>query len=309
VYGQRATLAGFQAILHPSSSTAVTAEIGRSWFTAQFLSAPGQPTPGGYYHLGVSHSWGTQQIAADLYRFDPAYAPNVLPYGNFVNIWPVAWAWPANWLKFEYQLVANDDASVNRQGFRVRYSAHRSRFSYRAGYASFAQVTPFNSTTALQPGFTDPFFTSTQDATVSYRGMQRQFEGWLAWHIPALTASLDFVDDVAHRGAPSVYPDQAISLDIPQAMFTLSHTGGSAVYALGEGRFAIHGCYACNISKVVDIHQRVYFGGVNFRVGATNSWLVEWRRYLTGGEPIVGVPFSPAYTGTRVIVENRFSLP
>jgi hypothetical protein len=307
VYGQRTTLVGLQAILHPDDSTAVTAELARSWFAAQFFSARGQPTPGGYYHVGAVRSWRGQHLSADLYRFEPAYAPNVLPYGNFVNLWPVAWAWPSNWLKFEYQLVANDDVSVNRQGFRVRYDAERSHFNYGLGYASFAQVTPFNNTTALQPGFTDPFFTSGQDAALSYRGIQRQTAGWLQWHAPGVTASLDLVDDVVHRAAPGAYPDQAIDLDIPQAMLTLSHASNNVVYAVGEGRFAINGSYASSTPSV-DIHQRVFFGGVSLRLSPTNAWLVEWRRYITDGVPITGVPLSPAYTGTRAVVEDRFNL-
>lgn len=307
VYGQRTTLVGMQAILHLRSDTVVAAEAGHSWFAAQFLSPPGQPTNAGYYHVGVNHSWASQELSADLYRFEPAYAPNVLPYGNFANLWLVAWAWPSPWLKSQYQLVANDDASINRQGFRVRYGGHDSHFSYRAGYADFVQVTPFNNTTAYQPGFTDPFFTSSQEASTSYRGTQRQFAGWLQWHTPGIATSLDFVDDIVQRPAPSAYPDQAIDMDVPQVELTVSHSSGNALYSLGEGRFAIHGCYACSISRV-DIHQRVYFAGVNLRTGSTSGWLLEWRRYLTDGIPITGVPFSPAYTGTRVIVENRFRL-
>lgn len=309
VFGQRSTLVGVSARLPIASNTSLLAEIGRSWFSAQYFSAPGRPTPGGYYHVGATRSWNSSCVSLDLYRFEPTYAPNVLAYGNFLNIWPVAWAWPANWLKNSYQLVENDQASTNRQGFRARYDHSGARFSYGIGYAQFAQVTPYDAATARQPGFTDPFFTSLDDAYLSYRGTQRQISGTLQWRATWLTASLDAVEDFLRRPAPAAFVDEKIDLDVPQYLLTISHSGPRAVYAIGEGRFALDGCFAvCSLTKV-QVGQRMYFAGVNLAVAPRSMWLLEWRRYVTDGLPFGDLTVSPAYTGTRIILEERFTLP
>jgi hypothetical protein len=307
-FGQRMTVAGASAMLPLGAETTLHAELGRSWFAAQHFSAPGQPTLGGYYHLGVTRARGHHQISLDAYRFEPTYAPAILPYGNFVNTWPVAWSWPSNWLKGVYQLVDNGDASIDRQGVRLRYDGGGARLSYAAAAARFVQVTPFNATTALLPGFTDPFFTSREDAAVSYRGTQMQYLAHLQWNEPWLDVSFDVADDVLKRRAPASSPDQGVDLRVPETLLTFSHASGGAVYAAGAGRFAIAGCYALCGTTPVSIAQRVYFAGANFTISPHSSWLLEWRRYVTGGVPFAGFPFSPAYTGTRVIAEERFTL-
>jgi hypothetical protein len=231
----------------------------------------------------------------------------MLPYGNLAAIWPVAWSWPSNWLKFYYQSVANNDVSINRQGARVRYDAKNGHFAYAVSYAQFVQVAPFNATTAFLPGFTDPFFTSRDDALVSYRGTQKQGAARIAWSTPWLTASLDAVEDRLDRPAPASNPEQAVRLDVPQYAITLSHSSDRAVYAIGEGRFDIAGCYALCGKANVEIGQRVYFTGANFAITPRSTWLLEWRRYITDGLPFADFPVSPAYTGTRIIVEERFT--
>lgn len=309
VFGQHSTVAGFQTLLHPNAGTTLTAEFGRSWFSAQYVSKPGQPTPGGYYHAGAARHWSRGNgVSLDLYRFEPAYAPSVLPYGNVLNDWPVAWSWPSTWLKGDYQSVANGDASINRQGFKAAYDFARSHLSGSAYFAQFAQVTPYNATTAFQPGFTDPFFTSLQDATMSYRGIVKEYGGSVAWRFADYALSLDAVEDLVHRGAAPGQPSQAISLDIPQTVLTFSRTVGNDVYSIGEGRYGMFGCYALCGSADVDLAQRVYFAGANVNVGRNSVFLAEWRRYIDDGVPIAGFPLPPRYTGTRLIVEQRFRL-
>jgi hypothetical protein len=309
VFGQHATVAGVQAVLHPNAGTVLTAEYGRSWFSAQYISAPGRPTPGGYYHAGVTRDWSRGNgVSLDLYRFEPTYAPNVLPYGNVLNDWPVAWSWPSSWLKGDYQSVANDDVSVNRQGFKAAYDFARAHLCGNLYYSQFAQVTPYNATTAYLPGFTDPFFTSLQDATLSYRGIVKEYGGVLAWRFSNYALSLDAVEDLVHRGAAPGQPSQAIDLDIPQTTLTLSRSVPGAVYAIGEGRFGIFGCYALCGSSDVDVAQRVYFAGANVDVGHNSTLVAEWRRYLDDGVPIAGFPLPPRYTGTRIVIEQRFRL-
>lgn len=309
VYGQRSTVAGFSAAVPIGKGTSFLADAGRSWFSAQFISVPGQPTPGGYYHAGIAHTWGKQRFTLDAYRFDPTYAPNILPYGNIVNNWPVAWSWPSNWLKFDYQLVANEDASINRQGFDARYAGGTQAFEYSAGYANFAQVTPYDNATARLPGFTDPFFTSSDISPLSYRGRVQRASAWAQWNTRALQLSLDYVEDFLRRDAPAGDPQQAIHLDLPQAILTLSRATPDAVYAVGEGRFSLDGCYAvCGVAPV-QLSQRVFFAGINFDVKPRSRWLLEWRRYITDGAPFSDLSISPAYTGTRVILEQRFTVP
>lgn len=309
VFGQHGTVAGVQAILHPNAETTLTAEFGRSWFSAQYISEPGKPTPGGYYHAGVSHHWSPGNgFSFDLYRFEPTYAPNILPYGNVLNDWPVAWSWPSNWLKGNYQMVANGDASVNRQGFKAAYDFARSQVSGSVYYAQFAQVTPFNATTAFLPGFTDPYFTSLQDATLSYRGIVKEYGGSVSWRLDNYAVSVDAVEDLVHRGAAPGQPSQAIDLDTPQTTLSFSRSFPSATYTVGEGRFGIFGCYALCGSNDVDVAQRVYFAGANVGVGHNSALLAEWRRYIDDGVPIAGFPLPPRYTGTRLVIEQQFRL-
>ncbi len=190
----------------------------------------------------------------------------------------------------------------------MTYDSASGRLRYRLGYAQFAQVTPYDAVTARQPGFTDPYFTSEDTATLSYRGTQHEVLGSLQWNGPWLQASLDLVDDFLRRAAPQTNPEEGVHMDYPQALVTLSHAGKNAVYAAGEGRFALSGCYALCETAAVQLEQRVYFAGLTFAVAPRSSWLLEWRRYVTDGVPFVDFSSPPAYTGTRVILEERFTL-
>lgn len=306
-FGQHTTIAGLRFVLHPSARISVLADFAQSWFAAQFFSSPGLPTPGTYAHLGVDGSWGASGASLDLYRFSPTYAPNILPYASPPNLWPVAWAWPAPWLKFVYPVADTSQIPINRQGFRVEYRRQIGHFDGRLAVNSFAQVTPFNSETALLPGFTDTFFTSLVDQPLSFRGTQTQYAGSFAWHAGAYVLSLDAIDDTVHRPFPSIAPEEAVDLHVPQEILTLSHSAPDVTYALGEGRFGVRGAYALGSLDSVDVHQLVFFAGIEAAAAPHSSWLLEWRRYITDGIPISGDMLPPSYTGTRLILQQRFA--
>lgn len=77
---------------------------------------------------------------------------------------------------------------------------------------------------------------------------------------------------------------------------------------MGAGRFGIAGCYALCGSFNVAVTQWTYFAGARFAIEPRSSWLFEWRRYVTSGLPFADLAVSPAYTGTRLILEERFTL-
>jgi hypothetical protein len=242
--GQQQTIAGLRSAFHVARWLDATVELGRAWYDAQHVLAPGTQAPGSFYNLGLSHPFGRAAVSADLYRWEPRYATAILPYGIPENVWSVAWSWPGVWLKSTYQLPDNTTVGANRQGFRLRYALDKGPIEVRAAYAQFRQIDQAVMSNVNQVGFVDGFFLPQFDGSGT-TGTQHQYALWAAWHPVFGDLSLDYVNDTQHRDFLPLHPEDAVSYQTPQVVFTYSRSFGKrAVADIGYANYAQRGSWA-----------------------------------------------------------------
>jgi hypothetical protein len=305
--GQRQTIAGAGATFHAAPALGLdgVVEIGRAWYAAVPAVHPGTSSPGGFYHAGVTEKRGRVSAALDFYRMEPRYATMILPYGVSENQWSVAFAWPGQWLKSNYQLIDNSVLGVNRQGYRVRYSVDNGPFEVRLEYTDLHQLEAETIQSAQQTGFVDGYYLPQQSTAATF-GRQKRSALWAAWHPAFGDISLDVVDDTLYRPFTAAHPEDAVSYEVPQAVLTYSrHLSPNVVVAAGLGRYALKGTF----SEPLDFAERLFFIGTQVRQTAHSSLLVSFRRTAAGGlttYPLV--PNVPDFTGTTLIVEQRLHL-
>ena len=138
--GQQQTIFGVRAAGHLERALDGVVEYGHSTYNAANVVRPGTGKPGNSYHGGLTHALGKGKVSLDLYRNEPFYAQAILPYGIPENVWSVAWSWPGQWLKSNYQLIDNSVANINRQGYRLKYASGSGPLEVRAQYARFDQI-------------------------------------------------------------------------------------------------------------------------------------------------------------------------
>ncbi len=303
--GQRQTIAGVRAAFHalPALQLDGVAEIGRAWYDASPAARPGSAAPGGYYHLGLTKTQGRATAALDYLRMEPRYATAILPYGVAENQWSVAFAWPGQWLKSNYQLVDNSVLGVNRQGYRLRYSVDRGPLEVHAEFVSLRQIDAESRESATRTGFVDGYYLPQFENAVSY-GTQKRTGLWAAWHPRFGDLSLDLVDDTEHRPFSAAHPEDVVAYEVPQAVATYSrHFSPSVVGALGLGRYGIKGAFA----EPIDFAQRLFFAGIQVRQTAKAALLATFRRTAFSGiTTFPASPRSPNFTGSAFIVEQRY---
>jgi hypothetical protein len=282
------------------------ADVARTWYDAQHVFAPGTSHPGGFYHAGISSALGRLSVGLDGYKFEPRYSTAILPYGVPENVWSVAWSWPGVWLKSTYQLADNTVVGANRQGYRVHVDRDSGRLTWRADFAEFHQIQPSAIDESHDTGFVEGFFLP-QLPRYATLGLQKQVGVWVAWHTPFATLTLDGVDDMMHRDAATVQPQDAVSYEAPQLVFSLSkQIRGSLLAALGVGRYAMRGSWAHGPVTNVDYQQDVIFGGAQCAESPHAVVLVELRHGGFAGLPSIPGGPSPDYHDTLVVVEQRF---
>jgi hypothetical protein len=303
--GQQQTIIGASASVHvmPNWNLDGIAEIARAWYDAQGVAMPGTSKPGGYYHVGLLKTFGRATAAIDAYRMEPRYATIVLPYGIPENQWGAAWAWPAPWLGSSYQLVDNTVVGVDRQGYRLRYFLDKGPIEVHLEFANLWQIDPSTSVTVQQMGFVGGYF-PTQLPWHATLGRQKRYGFWTTWHASFGDLTFDFIDDELAR--PWVIPSDNVALDVPQAVLTYSrHFSPSVILATGIGRYAMIGTF----SEPVDFAQRTFFAGAIVKETAKASILATFRRNAFGGiSSYPPMPTSPDFTGSQLIVEQRYQL-
>jgi hypothetical protein len=306
--GQRQTIVGVRGVFSLLPQTTATAEYGRAWYAASDVAVPGTEKPGAFYHLGLEHPLGHASVALDAYRFEPRYASAILPYGAPENIWSVAWSWPGVWLKSTYQLADNTVVGSNRQGYRARYALIGGPLELRGAFADFRQIEPASLSNSSQVGFVEGFFLP-QDDRYATMGRQKQVALWAAWHPRFGDVSLDFVDDMMHRDFSVYQPADAVSIDVPQLVFSYARTlSKTAVASAGVGRFATRGSFSHGAVANVDFGQNVFFAGAQFAESSHAMIMAQWRRFVFRGLPSISGGRSPDFSGTALIVEQRFHL-
>ncbi len=306
---QHERIAGASATFHATRALDAIVELGRSIYAANGVAEPGTGKPGTYAHAGLSRSVRRATASLDVYRNDAYYANALLPYGVPENVWSVAWSWPGQWLKSNYQLINDFPVNINRQGYRAKYvlKGGAGQLDLRVSYASFGQIAPITTANALQTGFIDGFFLPQANGAATL-GRQQQYVLYTAWHAPFGAVSLDYAEDTMRRPAVAGAPQDAVSYDNPEAVLTFSRKLGSrALLAAGAARYGMRGTFAQPYTNV-DFAERVLFAGAQLAEGAHATAQITVRRTVFGGLPsALGGP-PPDFTATALIVEQRYKL-
>jgi hypothetical protein len=280
-----------------------TVEIGRARYDAQNVAVASSTEPGGYYHVALVKTFGRATASIDAYRVEPRYATIVLPYGVEENQWGAAWGWPATWVGSSYQLIDNSEVGVDRQGYRLRYFIDKGPLEVHLELTDLQQIEPTTTVTSQQAGFYGNYFPPElpKNATL---GRQKRYGFWIAWHPAFGDLTLDYIEDQLSR--PSFVPIDNIALDVPQTVLTYSrHFSPNLIFAIGTGRYAMTGTFA----EPVNFHQQVFFIGTIFKETPQASILATFRRNAFAGiSSFPPMPVSPNFTGSQIIVEQRYQI-
>jgi hypothetical protein len=302
---QTQTMLGASAAFHVLRGVDATINVGRAWYDARDVNSPGTQRPGDYEHLALSHIHKRVTITANLYRFGPRYATAILPYGIPENVWSVAWSWPGVWLKSTYQLVDNGIVGANREGYRLKYALDGGPLQIRATFARYRQIEPSTIQNVTQDGFVDGFFLPQQNQAGTI-GSAQQYAAWVSWRQPFGNVTLDYVNDLQHRPFAPGYPEDYVNYVAPQAVLTLSRELSRRVLvALGYGRYAMRGIWA---TTPVDYGQNLAFAGAQFEESPHAALLVQARIHAFDGLPSIPNGPSPWFSGTLLVMEQRFRL-
>jgi hypothetical protein len=307
VGGQRETILGARAAFHVFGLADAVLEFGHSIYAAGGVALPGTGKPGNYYHAGLAKTVRRVTLAADYYKNEPYYATAILPYGTPENVWSVAWSWPGQWLKSNYQLINNFPVNVDRQGYRLKYTLAGGPFELRAVYANFGQIEPITITNAEQTGFVDGFFLPQADNAATL-GRQNQYGLWATWHARAADVTVDWVEDVMRRGAAPGHGIDAVSYVTPEYSIYLSRAlTPDALVTLGYAQYFMNGSFSSTATNV-DFGQREVWAGLELRESPHLSTLVTVRRSAFAGYATVPGIAAPDFTGTLLLLEQRIKL-
>ena len=304
--GQRQRIFGLSANVHATKSLDAVAELGHSTYDADHVAQPGTGKAGNYVHAGVSHTAGGATVAFDVYRNEAYYAQALLPYGVPENVWSVAWSWPGQWLKSNFQLINDFPVNINRQGYRVKYSLKRGGpFDLRLAYADFRQIEPITYANALRTGFIDGFFLPQRDDAATL-GRQHQYGLFAGWHPGRTDVTLDYAEDTMRRPAVTAHPEDTVTYDNPEVVLTVAHhVRDNLLLSAGFARYGMRGSFGQGYTNV-DYAQRTGFVGVQVATGPHLTSLLTLRRTAFAGLPSIPGGPPPNFTGTLVVFEQRY---
>ena len=305
--GQRQRIYGASASFHVTKALDTIVELGHSTYDADHVAQPGTGKAGNYVHVGAGHTTEHRSVSVDLYRNEAYYANALLPYGAPENVWSVAWSWPGQWLKSNYQLINDFPVNINRQGYRVKYTVKSGQLDVRAAYARFDQIAPISMTNALTTGFIDGFFLPQADTAAS-SGRQHQYLFFAGWHPAFGDVTLDYAEDTMRRPAAPGQPHDLVSYDNPEAVLTFSRRlGGRATFAAGLARYGMRGSFAQGFTNV-DFAERIGFAGFQLAESPHAQALISLRRTVFGGYPSMPRGPSPDFTAMMFVFEQRYKL-
>ncbi len=304
--GQQQSIAGVRAAFHAFGLADATVEYGHSWFDADHVSLPGSQRPGNYYHAGLARTLGIANVALDYYANDPYYATAILPYGAPENVWSVAWSWPGQWLKSNYQLINDIPVNVDRQGYRVKLALNGNVLSLRAAYANFGEIAPITVSNANRTGFVDGFFLPQADGAATL-GRQNQYALFARWHTPWLDLTADWTEDAIRRPALPGHPRDLVDYHTP--VYTLGASrqfAPSLLVSAGYAQYAMNGAFGQGYANV-NFAQREGYVGAELREGRAAT-LLSLRRSAFSGYAIGPANLPPDFTGTLLVLEQRLRI-
>ncbi|MBV8371228.1 MAG: hypothetical protein JO036_20115 [Candidatus Eremiobacteraeota bacterium] len=307
--GQRQRIFGLGASFHATKALDAVAELGHSTYDADHVAEPGTGKAGNYEHLGLARAMGRATASFDVYRNEAYYAQALLPYGEPEDVWSVAWSWPGQWLKSNYQLINDFPVNINRQGYRVKLvvKGGNGPLDVRASYASFGQIEPITYANALKTGFIDGFFLP-QPNDAATLGRQHQYVLFAGWHPAFADVTVDYAEDTMRRRAVLAHPEDTVSYDNPEVVLTLSRKlNKTALVSAGLARYGMRGSFGQGYTNV-DFAQRTAFAGLQLAESAHATALLTLRRSAFAGIPsrLGGPP--PDFTGTLFVFEQRYRL-
>ncbi len=305
--GQRQSIAGVRAAFHAFGLADATVEYGHSWYDADHVSLPGSQRPGNYYHAGVTRTFGVANVAFDYYANDPYYATAILPYGAPENVWSVAWSWPGQWLKSNYQLINDIPVNVDREGYRVKLALNGNVVSVRVAYANFGEIVPITVSNANRTGFVDGFFLPEADGAATL-GRQNQYAIFARWHTPWVNLTADWTEDAIRRPALPGSPRDLVDYHTP--VYTLGayrQFTPSLLVSAGYAQYAMNGAFGQGYDNV-NFAQRQGYAAAEYRESAHAATLVSLRRSAFSGYAIAPGDLPPDFTGTMLILEQRVHL-
>jgi hypothetical protein len=305
--GQRSTVYGLRAAFHLFNWADGVVEYGHSELSADGVAEPGTGKPGNYYHAGISKTVRHVTLAFDIYRNEPFYATAILPYGTPENVWSVAWSWPGQWLKSNYQLINNYPVNVDRQGYRIRYQLNGGPVEVHASYANFGQIDPITFSNALQTGFVDGFFLPQADDAATL-GRQNQYALWATVHTGFADLTVDWTMDAIRRNANPGHAIDYVNYFTPEyTMYASRRLTPYARVSLGYAQYFMTGSFS-STTQNVNFGQREVFAGAELRESPHTSTLVTLRRSAFSGYSTVPMGVPPDFTGTLFILEQRIKL-
>ncbi|HTW86024.1 MAG TPA: hypothetical protein VMD91_18280 [Candidatus Sulfotelmatobacter sp.] len=298
---------GASATFHATRAFDGIVELGDSTYAADDVAEPGTGHAGSYLHAGLSRTIGRFSANLDVYRNSAYYADILLPYGVPENVWSVAWSWPGQWLKSNYQLIDDYPVNIDRQGYRIRANLKGpgSPLDVRVSYANFGQISPITYANALTTGFIDGFFLPQPDDAATL-GRQHQYALFAGWHPAFGDLTLDLTEDTMRR--PFLTGDAAdnVGYDTNAAVLSFSRRVSTRLLAtVGLARYGMRGSFGAATTNV-DFWQRTGFAGVELVESPRFSALLSVRRGAFWGIPTVPEGPPPSFTGTLLVFEQRF---
>ena len=300
---------GASATFHAARALDGIVELGESTYEADHVAEPGTGQAGSYLHGGLPRAVGRFSASADFYRNSASYADILLPYGAPENVWSVAWSWPGQWLKSNYQLINDYPVNIDRQGYRIRAGLHGagSPLDLRVAYANFGQIVPITYANALTTGFIDGFFLP-QPNDAATLGRQHQYALFAGWHPSFGDLTLDATEDTMRRPFDLGFPQDDVSYDTTAAVLSFAHHLSPRVLAtVGLARYAMRGSFASAVANV-DYWQRTGFAGVEVVENPRLSALVSLHRGAFWGIPTVPAGPPANFTATLLVFEQRYHL-
>ncbi len=305
VTGQRMYVDGFGATF-PLLVADVDLRYANSCYGADNVAvASTSCTSGNYYFAKFHQGFAKFDLSLEFVRVEPTFAPALLPYGTVENVWSAPFAFPATWLAQDYHFANTGDVPQNRQGLRATTSFFVAGIETRIAIARYGQVLPYDLTTGTQAGFVDPYFSPQLTSTQGVRGTETHAQIWLGAHPKLLDISLELSDVITNRTAAAGRAGDAIAVDYPSAVLSLSRQFGRYVFGVGAARYGMEGSYDITGVKNVSLHQNILSSGLQYRSNANSAYGLEYQLFSVDGNSFVPGAASPAYHGPQIQFYQR----
>jgi hypothetical protein len=304
VLGQQMDVEGLGAAF-PLATGDVDVRYGHSCYSADNVAVASSCTAGNFYYAKLHQGFSKFDLALELVRFEPTYAPALLSYGTIENVWTAPFAFPGTWLNGDYSFVDTSQFGANRQGLRASTTFLIGGVEVRVAFGRYEQVSTYDLTTAYQPGFIEPYFSPQLTPTLGIRGTETHGTAWLSWHPKIADVTLELSDVATNRNAPAGRPEDAIAIDYPSAVVSISRTFGRILGGVGAGRYGLDGSYDTVGVKNASLSQDVVFAGLQYRSNANSAYALEYQLFSVNGTPVIPNGLSPAYHGPQIQFYQR----